>query len=623
MPAPLRVLILEDRESDALLVVHELRRAGFSPAWQRVESEEDYLTHLEPTLDIILADYSLPQFDALRALDLLREREIDIPFIIVSGNMGEDIAVRAMRGGAADYLLKDRLARLGQAVTQALERKKQRQERQQAADALRESEERYRLLFENNPHPMWVFDVETLIFMAVNEAAIRHYGYSREEFLAMSIQDIRPPADVPALLEQIPQKFVEFDTPQIRRHLKKDGTPIDVEVRSHPLDFAGRPARLVLANDITERRRAEEEQRRLQAAIERSAWEWQLTFDAIESPVFILDPTGLITKLNAAAKELAGGSDSELVGRPIECIGSSQPWPKAAELVDLIRKRHAPTSCQARDEASGRTWDLASSLAPGTDVSGASDERIILVIRDITRTVELQASLHRSETMSLLGSLVSGVAHEVRNPLFGISSTLDAFEARFGVKDEYIRYLSILRGEVNRLSNLMRDLLNYGRPSGHELSPGSITEVIAEAVQECEPLAKQSQVNVINQVTTAMAPICMDHKRLPQVFLNLIENAIQHSPSGSSVTVEANEVWKDSQGWITCFVKDSGPGFKPEDLPHLFEPFFTKRRGGTGLGLSIVQKMVEAHGGKISMSNRPEGGAEIMLKFPVVKAGQE
>jgi signal transduction histidine kinase len=132
MALPLNVLILEDRPADAALMLHELRRAGFDPVWQRVETEADYLAHLHAGLDVILADYALPQFDALRALQLLQERGWDTPFLIVSGNIGEDRAVAAMKQGAADYLLKDRLARLGPAVARAIREAAERSARRQA-----------------------------------------------------------------------------------------------------------------------------------------------------------------------------------------------------------------------------------------------------------------------------------------------------------------------------------------------------------------------------------------------------------------------------------------------------------------------------------------------------------
>src|SRR5688572_18396771 len=120
-PRPLRVLILEDVPADAELMLHELRRAGYAPDAVRVDDESDYLAQLSPQLDVILADYRLPQFDAVAALDDLQRRGLDVPFIIVSGAISEEKAVDILKRGAADYLLKDRMKRLGTAVEQALE----------------------------------------------------------------------------------------------------------------------------------------------------------------------------------------------------------------------------------------------------------------------------------------------------------------------------------------------------------------------------------------------------------------------------------------------------------------------------------------------------------------------
>ncbi|HKI32156.1 MAG TPA: response regulator [Gemmataceae bacterium] len=151
----IRVLIVEDRQADAELMLHELRRAGLEPEWQRVETEPDFLAGLDPPPDLILADNQLPQFDALTALNCLRERGQDVPFLIVSGTMGEDVAVAAMRQGASDYLLKDRLARLGPAVRQALQQKRLRHEALVALAALRESEACFRQLADAIPQIVW------------------------------------------------------------------------------------------------------------------------------------------------------------------------------------------------------------------------------------------------------------------------------------------------------------------------------------------------------------------------------------------------------------------------------------------------------------------------------------
>ena len=136
MAIPLRVLVLEDRDSDAELMLHELRRAGFAPAWRLVNSKADFLANLAPDIDVVLADYHLPAFDAPHALELLQERDLDIPFIVVSGTINEEAAVDCMKRGAADYLLKDRLARLGPAVTRAIEERRLRRHAKAVTDAL-------------------------------------------------------------------------------------------------------------------------------------------------------------------------------------------------------------------------------------------------------------------------------------------------------------------------------------------------------------------------------------------------------------------------------------------------------------------------------------------------------
>ena len=140
-------------------------------------------------------------------------------------------------------------------------------ERTRAEEALRQSEAHYRTLFDSHPHPLWVYDLDTLAFLVVNDAAIAHYGYSRGEFLAMTIRDIRPPDDLPALAENLSTLPLGLDTPDHWRHQRKDGSIIDAEVTSHSLRFEGRPARLVLAQDITARTQAEAEREQLQARL--------------------------------------------------------------------------------------------------------------------------------------------------------------------------------------------------------------------------------------------------------------------------------------------------------------------------------------------------------------------
>ncbi len=258
MNSPLQVLIVEDSEDDMLLMLRELRRGGYAVDYIRVETAAQMQAELEQRYwDIVIADYSLPVFSAPQALQLLQDLNLDLPFIIVSGKIGEETAVAAMKAGAHDYLIKGNLARLVPAVEREMREAGERQKRKSAEQALRESEERYRLLFESNPNPMWVFDRETLAFLAVNEAAIAHYGYTKDEFLSMTIANICPSED-PSDLGEINSTLVPGQNYMgVWKHSKRDGKLIDVEIRAHTFTFAGKPASLVLVNDITEKKQLE------------------------------------------------------------------------------------------------------------------------------------------------------------------------------------------------------------------------------------------------------------------------------------------------------------------------------------------------------------------------------
>jgi signal transduction histidine kinase len=218
--------------------------------------------------------------------------------------------------------------------------------------------------------------------------------------------------------------------------------------------------------------------------------------------------------------------------------------------------------------------------------------------------------------MSAMGMLVAGVAHEVRNPLFAISATLDLMEARFKERDEYRRFMSVLRTELDRLNGLMHGLLAYGKPMRTDQTEEEIGAVVAAAMQLCDDVARVARVEFVNAVPPSLPPVQVDKERLVQVFENLLQNAIQHSPAGGAVAVAASLEHDAGRDWIGLSVCDSGPGIPHEDLGHVFEPFFTRRRGGTGLGLAIVRRIVEEHGGIVAAANRSGGGAEITVRLP-------
>lgn len=192
---PIRVLIVEDRAEDAELMIHELRRSWFEPAWEREETEEGFLKRLHPPPDVILSDYHMPLLDAPRVLELLQAQGLDIPFIVVSGAIGEDLAVAIMRQGATDYLLKDRLKRLGPAVRRAIEERQLRDDKRQAEQALRASETRFYSFMNNSPALAFIKDADGRI-LYINNTCEQTWNTTLAECQGKLDDQLWPPADV-------------------------------------------------------------------------------------------------------------------------------------------------------------------------------------------------------------------------------------------------------------------------------------------------------------------------------------------------------------------------------------------------------------------------------------------
>jgi PAS domain S-box-containing protein len=494
-------------------------------------------------------------------------------------------------------------------------------EQRQAQLLLQDSERRYRLLFEGNPLPMLVFDLDSARFLAVNAAAVEQYGWSREELLGMTVVDLSLPGDphLADFLAGLGQPRPPVVHVGLRKQRRRDGSVIDVDLTSLEVPFAGRTARLSLARNVSVERAATAERERLQAAVERAALEWQRTFDAVEHALLVFD-TGLrVVRLNRPAAALVGGREPhELVGLHLEALGGGEPWPTAARLLAAAAASRAAEPGDAREAPGGKAWTLTASLSPAGE---RGDERLILVVAEVTRLVELQDSLRRNETMAAMGSLVAGVAHEVRNPLFGISATLDTLEREYGGQQRYARFGGVLRSQLERLKQLTEDLLDYGKPPALRLAEVRAESLVKVAVRSCHSLARQQGVGVVEEVAEGLPPLCVDGGRIQQVVENLLANAIQHSPRGSVVRVAAELASREAREALAlCLVvEDQGPGVSVDDAAQLFEPFFSRRKGGTGLGLSIVRRIVEAHGGEVTFENLARG-ARFRVSLPLAGA---
>lgn len=386
-----------------------------------------------------------------------------------------------------------------------------------------------------------------------------------------------------------------------------------VEERGQPV-YDERGRLLFLEGIILEigERKSLEKETSLRQVIQQVAREWQLTFDTVESPIFILDNLGRVRRLNNAARDLAELSFDECRGRLLREIRSRDPWLAAERLVGEVLTSRAGSPLHRMASADARNWQLTATLSPRFE-----EERIILIMQDATRVVELEDSLRRGEKLAAMGTLVGSVAHEVRNPLFGVSATLDAMKANFEGNEKLDPYLTGLRSQVDRMTDLMNGLLEYGRSAGVERSAGRLEDVISRAVGDCVALAEEVRVEVIQKVDLGEVAMSMNRDSLVTLFGNLLSNALQHSPAGSCVTIEAVAAEEAGERWVDCVVADCGSGFGEEELSRACEPFFSRRPGGMGLGLAIVERIAEDHGGKLMIGNRAEGGAEVRFHLPV------
>ncbi len=356
----------------------------------------------------------------------------------------------------------------------------------------------------------------------------------------------------------------------------------------------------------------------LNTRLESAAVEWRTTVDTIDAALIVLEPFGSIRRMNRAACDLLPGEPFSWIGEPSERLAAHRPWAAALTLARDAIARDTILTARVSCEDTGRTWDL---WCRPSQRMGKRDS-VVIVARDITALVTLQESLRRSETMAELGSLVAGVAHEVRNPLFAISSLVDAWSVQ--KQADAKPFHQALRNEVGRLKSLMNDLLEYGTPSKSDPRAYPLGSITHEAMRSCAHEAETRGVRLVIARDDEVS-VWADPQRFVRVLINVIQNAVQHAPRDSAVTI-ATTVRQGRQGsYAHITVHDRGPGFKADDLPRVFTPFFSRRAGGFGLGLAISERIVEEHHGTIAAANHPDGGGLVNIVLPVARpdAGEE
>lgn len=502
---------------------------------------------------------------------------------------------------------------------------------------LAQSEAEYRTLFVSNPNPMWVYDLETLAFLAVNDVAVSKYGYSRHEFLSMTIADIRPPEDLDRLRENVAAVTDGIDEAGIWRHLTKDGTLLWVTITSHVIEFEGRRAELVLAEDVTAsieaRRELELVSRRLETVI-----------DAAPVAIVALDVEGRVTLWNPAAERMFGWTEAEVLGTPHPIVppeAVTEYQEKIGEVfsggqhigLELKRMRKDGSSITVRLNSApltGENGALLGVLGLLEDVSEAAEVRAELEryregLEDLVRarTAELEETNEQlAAATAAKSAFLASMSHELRTPLnsiIGFTSLL--LQGMVGpLNEEQTRQLDMVSASGQQLLALIDDILDLSRIEVGKVDVAAQRVALADLIEAVErvfrPLTEQSGLVWRCEYDEAVT-LLTDPRLAEQVLANLLSNAIKYTVAGSvslDVRVLADEV--------RFAVADTGPGIPPDVQTIIFEEFErgpeTRRAAiqGTGLGLAISSRIAALLGGRIELSSIQGEGSIFTFVLP-------
>lgn len=616
----LKILFLEDSASDTDLMLHELRNTGFQFTFERVSRREGFLLKLSVFApSIIVADYKLPFFDGMSALSLSREKYPDIPFIFVSSTLGEERAIEAIKKGATDYVLKDKLSRLPLAINRALAEVEKKTALKKAVDELKQYQEqlemlvkertekqmvaarKYAAILETTRNGFWLFDF-TGKLLEVNDAYCRMSGYSRDELLTMYIQDIEAvetPGDIINHIEYIHHHGHDgYES----RHRKKDGTLFDVEISANYLDVD--EGRIVLFTwDITNRKRIEkflrESEARFRSLTDNSPDIIQ-RFDTKLRYIYV-NPAGL--RINRIALDSLIGKTVDEVGTPKE---PADLWKQKMKEVIQSGK---PTKIEYPYPTHHGQRYYQTLITPEFDNAGKVIS-LLAVTRDISE-------LKRVEKIK--DDFIGMVSHELRTPLTVLIGAIKVAMSEGLTTEDMKSLLQDADYEADYLSILLSNLLELSHVQARRFTISKtqtdiemfLWSLIAERRKQFPAYKFTLDIDKI------LPLIEIDPIRVSLVMKNLINNAVKYSPRNSEIRVIASH----KSHYLQIGVVDHGKGIAREDQPKLFQSFERLRETSTttpglGLGLLVCQRMVEAHEGQIWVESEVGKGSTFWFTLP-------
>ena len=355
---------------------------------------------------------------------------------------------------------------------------------------------------------------------------------------------------------------------------------------------------------------------RLFEMVRRSTEEWETAFDALTEGLCVVGSAGQILRANRALAQLAGLPAETLIGADF-ATALAEAAPLATELLTAAQRLERPGPIELRRDADGRRLRLTASPVWGPGAQGS----VAILVEDVTEQRAMEGQLIQNEKMASIGQLVSGVAHELNNPLTSIAGLAELLlEPTMRVPEPTREHLRVIHDQAERAARIVRNLLTFARPSALVKEPVDLNDVVGRTALLISYELRLRGIELERTLDPEPVRVIGDRYELQQVLLNLVTNAVHAvgalPPERPRRIVLATA---RSGGRAILRVHDTGPGVPPELVPHLFTPFFTTKGPGqgTGLGLSVSYGLVEAHDGRISYRLAPEGGAEFTVSLPL------
>jgi len=617
----LQVLILEDSESDALLIERQLDREEvvFDHRW--VVTPEDFETALdEHAWDVILCDYVLGQFTGLDALEIVKRKQLDIPFIIVSGTVGEELAVAAMRAGAHDYIMKDRLERLAPALIREVKDAGIRRDAQAMRENLAASNLRWQTTFDALDNPILILSADRRIEYC-NIATLAFLDRDRDEVIGHHCWEVMHETDGP--IEGCPFDSSRDNSSRATVKLTVGDKIFDVATdpifsAEDGVTFSGA---VHILTDITDLVRSEER--------------FHQFFENEPSYCYMISPESTIIDVNRSALSALGYDREELIGQPISMIYDPESqsivkeifedWKKTGRLIDHEMKLLT------------KEGEVRTVLLNASAIRDAQGEIIhsISVQTDITARREAEEQLSQSLKMESIGRLAGGIAHDFNNLMTVVTGYSEIMREKIKKGVPIIDELDQVALAGTRATDLTQQLLAFSRRQVFKLDVLDMNEIIASFEKMLLRIIGED-IDLIFMPQSSLEMVKLDRGQIEQVIMNLVVNARDAMPEGGKLTLETMNVDLDEGysrshigvepgPYVMFAVTDSGIGMDDVAKDRMFEPFFTTKETGkgTGLGLSTVYGIVKQSNGYINVYSEPGQGTTFKLYFPVTVEAEQ